>query len=88
LRIVKKSTADKNQDIQAMNSENLPKSSAKSPKKEQAKYEEKLPQDLIEAFEFYVKRQLQQHNMDKYKEIAKNTHKIQFQESIKKLQQE
>ena len=75
--MAEKATGGNSQIVQLANPENLAKSqSHNSPKKEQGKQEEKLPQDLIEAFEFYVKRQLQQHNMDKYKEIAKNTHKI------------
>lgn len=42
------------------------------------KEQEKLYQDLIEALEFFVKRQLQHNLMPKYKQIAQNTHKIQF----------
>ena len=37
---------------------------------------------FIEALCFYVKRQLQQRNMDKYRQIAKQTQQMQFQQNL------
>ena len=42
--------------------------------------------DLIEAFEFFVKRQLQIYNMQKYHQIAVNTKNIQTMQNLHNLQ--
>lgn len=37
---------------------------------------------FVDSLCFYVKRMLQQRNMEKYRQIAKNTQQLQFQQNM------